>query len=92
MTMTMLMQNFGATNKEYYGMLWYFLEWEGNWSRKRVPQLFLGSFLGTCRSAIGLQKHSQKSLQRLTRPSLFLVSKVVNSSLLCLASFTVQSS
>ena len=24
---TMLMQNFGETNKEYYGMLWYFLEW-----------------------------------------------------------------
>ena len=24
---TMLMQNFGVTSKEYYGMLWYFLEW-----------------------------------------------------------------
>ena len=24
---TMLMQNFGVTNKQYYGMLWYFLEW-----------------------------------------------------------------
>ena len=24
---TMLMQNFGMTNKEYYGTLWYFLEW-----------------------------------------------------------------
>ena len=24
---TMLMQNFGVTNKAYYGMLWYFLEW-----------------------------------------------------------------
>ena len=23
----MLMQNFGVTNKEHYGMLWYFLEW-----------------------------------------------------------------
>ena len=23
----MLMQNFGMTNKEHYGMLWYFLEW-----------------------------------------------------------------
>ena len=23
----MLMQNFGVTNKEYYGMLWHFLEW-----------------------------------------------------------------
>ena len=22
-----LMQNFGMTNKEHYGMLWYFLEW-----------------------------------------------------------------
>ena len=27
---TMLMQNFGVTNKEYYGMLWYFLEWSIN--------------------------------------------------------------
>ena len=24
---TMLIQNFGVTNKEHYGMLWYFLEW-----------------------------------------------------------------
>ena len=24
---TVLMQNFGMKNKEYYGMLWYFLEW-----------------------------------------------------------------
>ena len=24
---TMLMQNFGVTYKECYGMLWYFLEW-----------------------------------------------------------------
>ena len=23
----MLMQNFGVTNEEHYGMLWYFLEW-----------------------------------------------------------------
>ena len=23
----MLMQNFGVTNKEHYGVLWYFLEW-----------------------------------------------------------------
>ena len=24
---TMLLENFGVTNKEYYRMLWYFLEW-----------------------------------------------------------------
>ena len=24
---TMLMQNFGLSNKEHYGLLWYFLEW-----------------------------------------------------------------
>ena len=24
---TMLLQNFGVTDKEHYGMLWYFLEW-----------------------------------------------------------------
>ena len=26
-TETMLLQTFGVTNKEHYGMLWYFLEW-----------------------------------------------------------------
>ena len=26
----MLMQNFGVTNKERYGMLWHFLEWSIN--------------------------------------------------------------
>ena len=30
---TMLMKNFGVTNKEHYGMLWYFLEW----SNCRIP-------------------------------------------------------
>ena len=24
---TVLMQNFGVTNREHCGMLWYFLEW-----------------------------------------------------------------
>ena len=28
----MLMQNFGVTDKEHHGMLWYFLEWSiGEW-------------------------------------------------------------
>ena len=26
----MLMQNFGVTNEEHCGMLWYFLEWSIN--------------------------------------------------------------
>ena len=26
----MLMQNFDVTNKEHYGMSWYFLEWSIN--------------------------------------------------------------
>ena len=29
------MQNFGVTNKEYYGMLWYFLEWS-NVTQQRI--------------------------------------------------------
>ena len=33
----MLMQNFGVTNKEYYGMLWYFLEWSIEWTRSFSP-------------------------------------------------------
>ena len=35
---TMLMQKFGVTNKEYYGMLWYF--WSG-----QLTLLFLVFFL-----------------------------------------------
>ena len=31
----MLMQNLGVTNKEYYGMLWYFLEWS-NVTQQRI--------------------------------------------------------
>ena len=27
---TMLIQNFGMTNEEHYGMLWYFLKWSIN--------------------------------------------------------------
>ena len=27
---TMLIQSFGVTNKEHFGMLWYFLEWSIN--------------------------------------------------------------
>ena len=32
----MLMQNFGVTNKEHYGMLWYFLEWSIELSAYRM--------------------------------------------------------
>ena len=42
---TMLMQNFGVTNKEHYGMLWYFLEWsiahcDGKLNSVRVLQRY----------------------------------------------------
>ena len=36
------MQNFGVTNKEHCGMLWYFLEWSTllrQWSRKKFAIL-----------------------------------------------------
>ena len=32
----MLMQNFGVTNKEYYGRLWYFLEWSIEFFSQRI--------------------------------------------------------
>ena len=32
----MLMQNFGGTNKEYYGRLWYFLEWSIEFFSQRI--------------------------------------------------------
>ena len=38
----MLMQNFGVTKKEHYGMLWYFLEWSIGWrfySRPVKPEI-----------------------------------------------------
>ena len=44
---TMLMQNFGVTNKEHYGMLWYFLEWSIAFCRSRCRRrrrYTLGSF------------------------------------------------
>ena len=34
----MLMQNFGVTNKEHYGMLWYF--WSGQLSNLRSENNF----------------------------------------------------
>ena len=33
---TMLMQNFGVTNKEHYGMLWYF--WSGQFQKETMSQ------------------------------------------------------
>ena len=38
----MLMQNIGVTNKEHYGMVWYFLEWSirvAVFTRARFPAL-----------------------------------------------------
>ena len=42
----MLMQNFGATNKEHYGMLWYFQEWPitSQDYKKIIPQDIVGYF------------------------------------------------
>ena len=34
----MLMQNLGVTNKEHYGMLWYFLEWSIKVSESRTGE------------------------------------------------------
>ena len=36
------MQNFGVTNKEHYGMLWYFLEW--SIEPARSAEMITGSF------------------------------------------------
>ena len=38
------MQNFGVTNKEHYGMLWYFLEW--SIARRSVASSYQGSNKG----------------------------------------------
>ena len=37
---TMLMQNCGVTNKEHYGVFWYFLEWS---IRRRVGFIYSGN-------------------------------------------------
>ena len=42
--MTMLMQNLGATNKEHYGMLWYFLEWSNKFFfPSKLDRIYLNS-------------------------------------------------
>ena len=55
---TMLMQNFGMTNKEHYGMFWYFLEWSirviersfGAWSPSIIIVPFYTTFMHGVRS------------------------------------------
>ena len=40
---TILTQKFGVTNKEHYGMLWYFLEWSiqtWSWGEGQFPPAF----------------------------------------------------
>ena len=44
----MLMQNFGVTNKEYYAMLWYFLEW----SIAPETRLKISHLLPSCRQLL----------------------------------------
>ena len=41
------MQNFGMTNKKYYGVLWYFLEWSipSDW-RDTSKSVFRGKIRG----------------------------------------------
>ena len=34
---------FGVINKEYYGMIWYFLEWSINWSTVELKKVYLVS-------------------------------------------------
>ena len=36
----MLIQNFWVTNKEHYGMLWYFLEWSITYTNFRMKSIF----------------------------------------------------
>ena len=64
---TMLMQNFGVTNKEHYGMLWYFLEWSipKYWSSligHRVPDF---SSWHTCARFNLVPRVSQRGCARL---------------------------
>ena len=46
---TMLMQNFGVTNEEHYGMLWYFLEWSIHYFTLTIIHLvYLQNILHKC--------------------------------------------
>ena len=47
------MQNFGVTNKEYYGMLWYF--WRGQLSTKRTSVSVESQTLQHSRSVVFLE-------------------------------------
>ena len=50
---TMLMQNIGVTNKEYYDMLWYFLQWS-NFARTTGQERTPRDQAGSCGSRLDL--------------------------------------
>ena len=54
----MLMQNFGVTNKEHYGMLWYFLEWSIT-----LQMEWLTDFLSSYKQITGIVMQAAKRVQ-----------------------------
>ena len=54
----MLMQNFGMTNKEHYGMLWYFLEWSITLQMERLTDL-----LSSYKQITGIVMQAAKRVQ-----------------------------
>ena len=54
----MLMQNFGVTNKEHYGLLWYFLEWS-----IALQMEWLTDFLSSYKQITGIVMQAAKRVQ-----------------------------
>ena len=59
----MLMQNFGVTNKEHYGMLWYF--WSGQFVVACKKKNFLQEI--SCRNGKEILSKSVRHLARAVR-------------------------
>ena len=47
-----LMQNFGVTNKERYGMLWYFLEWSIVQMIRKPNSIIISLNLSLCEKSL----------------------------------------
>ena len=59
----MIMQNFWVTNKEHYGMLWYFLEWsiKNNDTAMKFYLIRYANFAKETKCKIRMHEHTKKA-------------------------------
>ena len=85
---TILMQNFRVTNKEHYGMLWYFLEWSigrvvhpyrrGQGSNPVLPWIFFRLSFRNCKSCVQYNCDDHRSSNSSLRSSHIWFSYIQN--------------